>query len=163
MDASIAPEPEPVEQPWVMYSNGSWSHKGAGVAMILTSPDGVPIRYAARLQFNTTNNMAEYEAVFMGLTKAKALDIRRLLIQMDSKLVASQVEKSFEAKEEGMRRYLETVRSMEKSFAGITVEHLPKARMKKLTHGQSQPLVGDHIRQDSSLKSCIHQVWRLTA
>jgi ribonuclease HI len=80
MDASIRPEPEPVEQPWVMYSNGSWSHKGAGVAMILTSPDGVPIRYAARLQFNTTNNTAKYEAVFMGLRKAKALGIRRLLI-----------------------------------------------------------------------------------
>ncbi len=27
-----------------------------------------------------------------------------------------------------MRKYLETVRSMEKSFAGITVEHLPRGQ-----------------------------------
>ena len=86
---------------------------------------GVPIRYAARLQFDTTNNAAEYEAILLGLKKAKALGVRRLLIRTDSKLVVSHVDKSFEAKEEGMKKYLETVRFMEKCFAGITVEHLP--------------------------------------
>lgn len=89
---------------------------------------GVPIRYTARLQFDTTNNTAEYEVVLMGLRKAKALGVRRLLIRTDSKLVASQVDKSFEAKEEGMKRYLEAVRSMEKCFAGIMVEHLSRGQ-----------------------------------
>ena len=87
--------PNPVEQPWVMHSDGSWSHKGACITAILTSPGGVPIRYVARLQFDTTNNTAEYEAALMGLRKAKALRIRRLLVRTDSKLVASQVDKSF--------------------------------------------------------------------
>ncbi|XP_066161963.1 uncharacterized protein [Oryza sativa Japonica Group] len=58
---------------------------------------------AARLQFDTTNNAAEYEAVLLGLRKAKALGVRRLLIRTDSKLVAGHVDKSFEAKEEGMK------------------------------------------------------------
>nr|AAQ56376.1 putative polyprotein [Oryza sativa Japonica Group]AAQ56400.1 putative polyprotein [Oryza sativa Japonica Group] len=122
---TFAPEPEPIEQPWVMYSDGSWPHKGAGVAAVLTSPGGVPIRYVARLQFDTTNNTAEYEAILLGLKKAKALGVWRLLIRTDSKLVAGHVDKFFEAKEEGMKRYLEAVRSKEKCFAGITVEHLP--------------------------------------
>ncbi len=126
--SAFALEPVPVEQPWVMYSDGSWSHKGAGAAAVLTSPGGVPIRYAARLQFNTTNNAAEYEAILRGLKKSKALGVRRLLIRTDSKLVASHVDKSFEAEEEGMKRYLEAVRSMEKCFAGITVEHLPRGQ-----------------------------------
>ena len=111
-----------------MHSDGSWSHKGAGIAAILTLPAGVPIQYVARLQFNTTNNTAEYEAVLMGLRKVKALGVRHLLVRTDSKLVASQVDKSFEAKEEGMRNYLEVVRSMDKSFTGITVEHLPRGQ-----------------------------------
>ncbi len=93
---------------------------------MLTLPGGVPIRYAARLQFDTTNNSSEYEAILLGLKKAKALGVRCLLIRTDSKLVASHVDKSFEAKEEGMKRYLEAVQSMEKCFAGITVEHLPR-------------------------------------
>nr|CAE76024.1 B1292H11.10 [Oryza sativa Japonica Group] len=126
--SSIAPDPEPVEQPWVMHSDGSWSHKGAGAATVLTLPGGVPIRYAARLQFDTTNNTAVYGAVLLGLRKVKALGVRRLLIQTDSKLVASHVDKSFEAKQEGTKRYLEAVRSMEKCFAGITVEHLPRGQ-----------------------------------
>ncbi|XP_066163801.1 uncharacterized protein [Oryza sativa Japonica Group] len=125
---AFALEPEPVEQPWVMYSDSSWSHKGAGAAAVLTSPGGMPIRYAARLQFDTTNNTAEYEAILLGLKKTKALGVRRLLIRTDSKLVASHVDKSFEAKEEGIKRYLEAVRSMEKCFAGITVEHLPRGQ-----------------------------------
>nr|AAX96424.1 retrotransposon protein, putative, Ty3-gypsy sub-class [Oryza sativa Japonica Group] len=124
----LAPDTKPAEQFWVMYSDGSWSHRGAGVAAVLFSPNGVPIRYAARLQFDTTNNAAEYEAVLLGLRKAKALGVRRLLIRTDSKLVAGHVDKSFEAKEEGMKRYLEAIRSMEKCFTGITVEHLPSGQ-----------------------------------
>nr|ABG65975.1 retrotransposon protein, putative, Ty3-gypsy subclass [Oryza sativa Japonica Group] len=100
--------------------------KGAGIAAVLFLPNGVPIRYVARLQFDTTNNAAEYEAVLLGLRKAKALGVRRLLIRTDSKLVAGHVDKSFEVKKEGMKRYLEAVRSMEKCFTGITVEHLPR-------------------------------------
>ena len=124
----LVPNPEPTEQFWVMCSDGSWSHRGAGIAAVLFSPNGVPIRYATRLQFDTTNNAAEYEAVLLGLRKAKALGVRRLLIRTDSKLVADHVDKSLEAKEEGMKRYLEAVRSMEKCFTGITVEHLPRGR-----------------------------------
>nr|AAT47106.1 putative polyprotein [Oryza sativa Japonica Group] len=124
----LALDPEPAEQFWVMCSDGSWSHRGAGIAAVLFSPNDVPIRYAARLQFDTTNNAAEYEAVFLGLRKAKALGVRRLLIRIDSKLVAGHVDNSFEAKEEGMKRYLEAVRFMEKYFTGITVEHLPRSQ-----------------------------------
>nr|AAU10841.1 putative polyprotein [Oryza sativa Japonica Group] len=126
--SAFAPDPEPVEQPWVMYFDGSWSHRGAGIAAVLTSPNGAPIRYAARLQFDTTNNAAEYEAILLGLRKAKALGVRCLLIRTDSKLVAGHIDKSFEAKEEGMKKYLEAVQSMEKCFTGITVEHLPRGQ-----------------------------------
>src|SRR5512141_41489 len=128
-----------------MCSDGLWSHKGAGIAAVLFSPNDVPIRYAARLQFNTTNNAAEYEAILLGLRKAKALGVRRLLIRTDSKLVASHIDKSFEAKEEGMKRYLEAVRSMEKCFAGIMVEHLPRGQIEEAdTLAKSAACEGPH-------------------
>jgi ribonuclease HI len=45
---------------------------GVGAAAILTSPSGFKLRYAVRLQFNSeagksTNNIAEYEAIILGL------------------------------------------------------------------------------------------------
>ena len=39
----------------------------AGIAAILTPPKGPKLCYAARLEFLTTNNIAEYEAMLLGL------------------------------------------------------------------------------------------------
>lgn len=122
--------------------------QGVGVAVILTSLGGMPIRYAAQLQFDTTNNTIEYEAVLMGLRKAKALGVWHLLIRTNSKLVASQVHKSFEVKDDTMKKYLEAVRSMEKYFAGITFEHLPRG------HNKEADALVVHIH----LGSFLHQV-----
>ena len=40
---------------------------GAGIATILTLPKGPKLHYATRLEFLTTNNIAQYEAVLLGL------------------------------------------------------------------------------------------------
>jgi ribonuclease HI len=40
---------------------------GAGIAVILIPPKGPEVRYAARLEFFITNNIAEYEAMLLGL------------------------------------------------------------------------------------------------
>jgi ribonuclease HI len=45
---------------------------GAGIAAILTPLKGPKLCYAARLEFLTTNNAAEYEAILLGLRKLKA-------------------------------------------------------------------------------------------
>jgi ribonuclease HI len=50
----------------------SWGAVRAGAAAILTSPSGIKLRYTTRLQFNSkadkcTNNIAEYEAILLGL------------------------------------------------------------------------------------------------
>jgi hypothetical protein len=67
---------EDKKQPeWTIYCDGAWSFAGAGAAAIITSPSGIKIKYAARLEFQCTNNIAEYEAILLGLRKAKALGI----------------------------------------------------------------------------------------
>jgi len=40
---------------------------GAGIAAILTPPKGPKLCYTVRLEFLMTNNIAEYEAVLLGL------------------------------------------------------------------------------------------------
>jgi ribonuclease HI len=51
-----------------------------GAAAILISPLGIKLCYAARMQFNNkadkcTNNIAEYEAILMGLRKLRAIGV----------------------------------------------------------------------------------------
>jgi hypothetical protein len=95
---------EPSEKVWTIHCDGAWCHAGAGAAAIITSPTGVKHRYAARLSFalesdRCTNNIAEYEAVILGLRKLKALGVTTCIIKIDSKVVAGQIEKDYSAKD----------------------------------------------------------------
>jgi ribonuclease HI len=79
---------------WTIHCNGAWCHAGAGTTAIITSPTGVKYRYAVRLSFalesdRCTNNVAEYEAVILGLRKLRALDVTTCTVRTDSKVVAT--------------------------------------------------------------------------
>jgi hypothetical protein len=85
----------PAEKVWTIHCDGAWCHAGAGAAAVITSPTGVKHRYAARLSFalesdRCTNNVAEYEAVILGLRKLRALGVTTCIIKTDSKVVAEQ-------------------------------------------------------------------------
>jgi hypothetical protein len=89
---------EPPEKVWTIHYDGTWCHAGAGAAAIITSPTGVKHRYAARLRFASesdrcTNNIAEYEAVILGLRKLRALGVTTCIVKTDSKVVVGQVKK----------------------------------------------------------------------
>jgi ribonuclease HI len=92
----------------------------------ITSPIGVKHRYAACLIFalesdRCTNNVAEYEAVILGLCKLRALGVTTCKIKTDSKVVAGQVEKEYSAKDPTLMQYLTAVRSLERQFKGFTL------------------------------------------
>jgi hypothetical protein len=57
------------DEAWTVFCDGSWGTFGAGAAAILISPYKIRTYYAARLEFNCTNNIAEYEALLLGLSK----------------------------------------------------------------------------------------------
>ena len=57
---------------WMISCDDAWGRKGAGASAIITSPSRIKMRYAARLEFDeVTNNVAEYEALLLGLRKIK--------------------------------------------------------------------------------------------
>jgi ribonuclease HI len=90
------PAPESL---WLIYCDGAWGNTRIGAAAILISPSGIKLRYAARLKFTIetdkcTNNIAEYEAILLGLRKLRAIRIQRCVVRIDSKVLSSQIEKS---------------------------------------------------------------------
>ena len=52
------------------------------------------------MKFPATNNEAEYKGILTGLRLGRALRIKHLLVQNDSKLVIGQIREDYEAKEE---------------------------------------------------------------
>ncbi|XP_074298268.1 uncharacterized protein LOC141629110 [Silene latifolia] len=54
------------EQVWELHVDGASNAKGAGVGLVLKSPQGDHIVQAVRCEFKATNNEAEYEALILG-------------------------------------------------------------------------------------------------
>jgi ribonuclease HI len=125
--------------------------KGTGFAAIVTSPAGVKLRYAARLDYSDpsdrcTNNTTEYEALLLGLRKERALGASNFLVKCDVEVIKDHVEKESEAKEPERVKYLVEVQKMERHFQGFTIEHLPRKRngeadelAKKAARGEAMP------------------------
>ncbi|XP_059635424.1 uncharacterized protein LOC132277602 [Cornus florida] len=58
-----------------------------GIGIKLHTPEGTTLSQAIRLEFNATNNEAEYEALLAGLKLAKELKIKNLIAYSDSQLI----------------------------------------------------------------------------
>ena len=55
------------EDTWKLYFDGASNVLGHGISAILISPEGEYCPFTARLNFDCTKNVAEYEACIMGL------------------------------------------------------------------------------------------------
>jgi hypothetical protein len=76
-----------------VFYDGSWGIFGAGAAAVLVAPSKVRTCYAAKLDFSGTNNIAEYEALLLGLRKLKAMGIRRAILKTVSQVISGHVQK----------------------------------------------------------------------
>ena len=108
--------PQPQNQIWTLYTDRAWGHLGARASTVLVAPFGLCSKYAARLEFKTTNNIAEYEGLIFGLNKAKALSAKTVLAKTDTQVVAGQVAKEYVAREPELAKYLAIVRALERRF-----------------------------------------------
>jgi hypothetical protein len=72
-------QPRPKERELEYYTinfDGSLQLQGAGVGILVTSPNGESFKYVLQMHFPASNNAAEYEALLNGLSIAIALGIR---------------------------------------------------------------------------------------
>ncbi|XP_075654351.1 uncharacterized protein LOC142624589 [Castanea sativa] len=120
---------------WTIYANGSSVAGLRGIGVIITSLEKDVLKYGAekdvlkygvQLQFPTTSNEAEYEAVLTSLRIAKALGIKNLKLRTDSKLIIRQITNEYEAKEERMKRYLKLTTELIDEFDDIKFKQIPQ-------------------------------------
>ncbi len=118
------PVPEP--EPWVMHFDGSKQHQGSGAGVTLKSPTGEELKYVLQIHFESTNNMAEYEALLHGLRIAKDIGIKHIVCCGDSDLVAQQVAGTWQARNSVMAAYRDEVDELAKCFLGYEVKYVPR-------------------------------------
>ena len=86
--------------------DGTANQRGAGLGLVLISPEEVIIEKSLRLGFSATNNEAEYEALLMGMSMVQKMGGKIVELFSDSRLVVSQVKGELEARDPRMQGYL---------------------------------------------------------
>ena len=111
---------------WIVQVNGSSTLYVGGIRVVLKFLEGDKLKYTTRLQYQTTNNEIEYEALLKGLELAKSLGVESIVVQGDSQLIISQVNGICETKEERMKKYLSRLKCLIKKFKEATFIQVPR-------------------------------------
>ena len=95
------------EDGWKMYFDGASNALGCDVGTILMSPEGNHCPFTAKLSFECTNNVAEYEACVLGLQAIIEKKIKSLKVYDDSALVICQLNGEWETRDSKLVPYQE--------------------------------------------------------
>ena len=108
----IEEEESPKKDGWKMYFDGTSNALGRGVGAILISPKGNHCPFTAKLNFDCTNNVAEYDACVLGLQVTIKKKIKRLTVYGDSALVICQLNEEWETKDSKLVPYQEFIKKL---------------------------------------------------
>jgi ribonuclease HI len=100
----------------------------AGAGSQLTTPDGEVVAEIAEGLGETTNNVAEYIAVIMGLERAGELGATDVLLRSDSQLLINQITGVYKVKSPHLQPLHRRVLQLAAGFERIRFEHVPRAR-----------------------------------
>nr|GEX30060.1 reverse transcriptase domain-containing protein [Tanacetum cinerariifolium] len=92
--------PKDEAETWNLYTDGASNEHRSCARLILIYQEGVEYSYALHLNFDNSNNDAKYEALLAGLRIATEMKVENVHAFIDSKLVANQVDGSYEARGE---------------------------------------------------------------
>ncbi|XP_074313783.1 uncharacterized protein LOC141648977 [Silene latifolia] len=109
-----------------MHIDGASNQRGAGVGLILRSPQGDLIAQAVRCEFKATNNETEYEALILGMQLALELGVRNLQIFSDSLLKVNHVIDEFIARDLKMIAYLKVAKELKQKFKDCKLKQIPR-------------------------------------
>ncbi|TYK05004.1 uncharacterized protein E5676_scaffold143G002350 [Cucumis melo var. makuwa] len=118
-------------EPWTMYFDGAARRSGAGAGIVLISPGKhmFPCRFT--LAELCSNNVAEYQALIIGLQMALEIGVSFIEIYGDSKLIINQLLLQYDVKHEDLKPYFTYARQLMERFDSVMLEHVSKTENKR--------------------------------
>jgi ribonuclease HI len=105
---------------------------GAAGAGVYVEPDGDrPAEELFEPLGTQTNNVAEYSALLLALTRASELGAQEVEIQSDSRLLVEQVNGNFRVKAEHLKPLVFDAVKRAKAFRRFSIRHIPREKNKK--------------------------------
>ena len=107
-------------------SRGNPGNAGAGMALF-DSETGMEQWCAYKWLESTTNNVAEYEGLIIGLEMAKDMGVRHLLCEGDSTLIIKQVTGEWACKKDHLKPFYKKAKELINEFHSIKFQYIPRA------------------------------------
>ncbi|GKU89490.1 hypothetical protein SLEP1_g3623 [Rubroshorea leprosula] len=106
--------------------SGRLINKGSRAGALLIGPDGYRSEHALKFNFDPTNNIAEYEALLLGLQLALELKINAIQVYSDSQLVVNQINSICEVVDPVMVKYVALVVELKCKFQKFCLSKIPR-------------------------------------
>ena len=126
--------------------------------MVLQSLEQDQIECAVCLQFPTTNNEAEYEALLTGLDLAKATEATSIIIRSDFQVIIRHVNEDYEAKGEQMKKYLSLVKKRIGLGFAVELVQIPSAENEQVDRLAKATSAKSFIQYSSAIEKIDVQV-----
>ncbi len=111
-----------------LYSDGAarGNPGPAGAGAVIVNPDGHVVAKIGKFLGESTNNVAEYMGLILGLKRAKAMGIKDLDVFSDSELLVKQLAGDYAVKAEHLRPLHAEAKALLGGFDEIQVRHIPR-------------------------------------
>lgn len=131
----------------IIYSDGgSRGNPGPSASgFVILNDNGQVITEGGAYLGITTNNVAEYQAVYLGLEKAQEMGIRQVDFRMDSQLVANQMNGIYKIKHKDLIPINNRIRELASQFEKVTFSHVMR-EYNKLADGVVNKILDQHAR-----------------
>jgi ribonuclease HI len=104
---------------------GNPGNGGAGA--VLVGENGEVVSTAKRFLGHCTNNIAEYQALILGLEEALRRGYRAISIYLDSELIVRQIQGVYRVKNPTLKPLMADVRALLDRFDTWQVAHVPRS------------------------------------
>jgi ribonuclease HI len=118
----------------------------AAAACVISTPGGEVLGEHAQLLGETTNNVAEYRALILGLQRARELGASEVEVIGDSELIAKQVQGAYKVRKEALRPLHREALAALQPFARYEIRTVPReqnARADALVNAALDGTLGD--------------------
>jgi ribonuclease HI len=109
-----------------------WTNNFDG-SLQLQGAKGESFKYVLQMDFPSSNNAAEYEALLHGLRIATTLGIHQLKVLRDSLLIVNQANKEWSCLDDKMLLYCQQLHGLENNFDGLEYLHISRGK-NEVTH-----------------------------
>jgi ribonuclease HI len=111
---------------WLLMVDGaSRGNPGeAGCGALILDDKGAVVNELSRYLGRTTNNVAEYEGLLMGLAALLQRGAKKIVVQSDSQLLVRQLNGEYRVKDEKLKVLFERAMRLLRQFEGYRIVHV---------------------------------------